>query len=115
MLYQNITKERKLNKYSVLVWLTPPTQQQQKNDPYLSNIPNFVYMQRKGFYIRKSDKDGNLLLNIHRDDFTAFMASLNDNNGWLKFRIFEREQVDKNGFTHNMEAIVSYKSSETEN
>jgi hypothetical protein len=63
-------------------------------------------MQRKGFYIRKSDKDGNLLLNIHRDDFTAFMDSLNDNNGWLKFRIFEREQVDKNGFTHNMEAIA---------
>ena len=66
-------------------------------------LSNFVQM-RKGFYIRQS-KDKSLILNINRTDFVAFLQSLTDNEDWVKFRIFERDNVDERGFTHNMEAL----------
>jgi hypothetical protein len=59
---------------------------------------------RKGFYIRQS-KDKSLILNINRTDFVAFLQSLSDNEDWVKFRIYERDNVDERGFTHNMEAL----------
>ena len=69
-------------------------------------------LKRKGFYI-KPDKIGKgLILNIFLPDFIQF---LNDNKGadqWVNLRIYERNQVDPKGFTHNIEAI---KQKETAN
>lgn len=58
---------------------------------------------KKGFYIRAKDKD--IVLNINVEDFKAFMDSLSNTNGWLRFKIYERSEPDEKGFTHNMEAI----------
>jgi len=61
---------------------------------------------KKGFYIRKA-KDGSFVLNVHKDDFKAFLDTVPDNDGWIRFRIYERDKVDEKGFTHNMEVIMN--------
>ena len=63
-------------------------------------------MNKKGFYIKKERK-GELILNIYADDFKAYLDELSKVNGWLRFRIYERERAANNGLTHNMELIVS--------
>ena len=66
---------------------------------------------KKGFYIRKA-KDGSFVLNVHKVDFKAFIDSINDNDGWIRFRIYERNYVDEKGFTHNMEVILNLNKQE---
>jgi hypothetical protein len=66
---------------------------------------------KKGFYIRKS-KDGSFVLNVNRDDFKAFLDTLQTNEGWVRFRIYERNEVDEKGFTHNMEVILNLNKQE---
>lgn len=61
-------------------------------------------MKRKGFYIKES-KDGSLMLNIYKQDFIAFVDSLEAQEGWVKMRIYKRMQVDEKGHTHNMECV----------
>ena len=61
-------------------------------------------MKRKGFYFKES-KDGSLLMNINRQDFIAFISELEAQEGWVKFRIYRRSQVDEKGHTHNMECV----------
>ena len=68
-------------------------------------------MNKKGFYIKKERK-GEIILNIYADDFKAYLDELSKVNGWLRFRIYEREKAANNGLTHNMEHIVN---SNTEN
>jgi hypothetical protein len=68
-------------------------------------------MNKKGFYIKKERK-GELILNIYADDFKAYLDELSKVNGWLRFRIYEREKAALNGLTHNMEVIPG---SNTEN
>ncbi len=65
-------------------------------------------MQKKGFYLRKNEKDGSIILNINTNDFKSFLDSLPQREGWVKLRIFEREKQDEKGFTHNMEVIHQY-------
>lgn len=62
-------------------------------------------MQRKGFYLRKSDRDSSILLNINTIDFKAFLDSIPQKDGWVKLRIFEKDKKDEKGFTHNIEVI----------
>jgi hypothetical protein len=61
-------------------------------------------MDKKGFYISKQRKS-ELVLNIYFDDFQAYLEQCTKLNGWLKFRIYEREKAASNGLTHNMELI----------
>jgi hypothetical protein len=61
-------------------------------------------MTKKGFYISKQRK-GEIVLNIFAEDFKAYLDQVNQVNGWVKFRIYEREKPASNGLTHNMELI----------
>jgi len=61
-------------------------------------------MNKKGFYISKQRKS-ELILNVFADDFCEYLAQCNKVNGWVKFRIYEREKAASNGLTHNMELI----------
>lgn len=61
-------------------------------------------MTKKGFYIKKERK-GEICLNIYAADFIAYLEQLDKVNGWLRFRIYEREKPANNGLTHNMELI----------
>ena len=61
-------------------------------------------MNKKGFYIKKERK-GEICLNIYAPDFIAYIEQLDKVNGWVKFRIYEREKAASNGLTHNMELI----------
>jgi hypothetical protein len=64
-------------------------------------------MNKKGFYISKQRK-GEIVLNIFAADFKAYLDQVNQVNGWVKFRIYEREKPASNGLTHNME-LIQYK------
>jgi hypothetical protein len=64
-------------------------------------------MEKKGFYISKQRK-GELVLNIYAEDFLAYLVQCTKVNGWVKFRIYEREKAASNGLTHNME-LIQYK------
>lgn len=64
-------------------------------------------MNKKGFYISKQRK-GELVLNIYAPDFIEYLNTINKVNGWVKFRIYEREKPASNGLTHNME-LIEYK------
>ena len=65
-------------------------------------------MNKKGFYIKKERK-GEIVLNIFVDDFKSYLEQLQTVNGWLRFRIYERERAATNGLTHNMEHIQNNK------
>ena len=68
---------------------------------------NFVYsykMEKRGYYIKKSKIDNSLFLFIELNDFIQYLKENKGNNEWLKFRIFERENIS-NQFSHNMELI----------
>ncbi len=45
------------------------------------------------------------MLNLFVEDFKAYLDTLQTNEGWVKLRIFERQEVDAKGFTHDMQAI----------
>ena len=64
-------------------------------------------MEKKGFYISKQRK-GELVLNIFAADFVQYIQQSSKVNGWVKFRIYEREKAASNGLTHNME-LIQYK------
>jgi hypothetical protein len=69
-------------------------------------------MNKKGFYISKQRK-GELVLNIFADDFKQYLDECSKVNGWVKFRIYEREKAASNGLTHNMELIEFKDKTET--
>ena len=61
-------------------------------------------MTKKGFYIKKERKN-ELILNIYAEDFKQYLDQLRKVNGWVRFRIYEREKAALNGLTHNMQLI----------
>lgn len=67
---------------------------------------------KKGYYLRKHTKN-DIILNIYKQDFIQYLETLQDQTGWIKFRIFERLEPASNGLTHEME-VVNYKSVDTE-
>lgn len=52
------------------------------------------------------------MLNVFVEDFKAYLDTLQSDDGWIKLRIFERQEVDSKGFTHDMHAIVLNKQNE---
>jgi hypothetical protein len=70
-------------------------------------------MNKKGFYISKQRK-GELVLNVFADDFKQYLDECSKVNGWVKFRIYEREKAASNGLTHNMELIIFKEDTKTD-
>ncbi len=70
-------------------------------------------MNKKGFYISKQRK-GELVLNVFTDDFKQYLDECSKVNGWVKFRIYEREKPASNGLTHNMELIIFKEDTKTD-
>lgn len=66
---------------------------------------NIVLLKKKGFYIKKGQKDNSLYLNIFKADFIQYIQERPDLDGWVKLRIFERETIDEKGHTHNIEQV----------
>ena len=63
-----------------------------------------LLMGKKGFYIKKGKKDQSIYLHIHKVDFIQYLNDISRDE-WVKFRIYERDNPDNRGFSHNMEAI----------
>jgi len=61
---------------------------------------------KKGFYIKKGKRDQSIYLHIHKADFIQYLHDISGDE-WVKFRIYERDQPDTRGFTHNMETILN--------
>jgi hypothetical protein len=61
---------------------------------------------KKGFYIKKGKRDQSIYLHIHKVDFIQYLHDISGDE-WVKFRIYERDQPDSRGFTHNMETILN--------
>jgi hypothetical protein len=60
---------------------------------------------KRGYYIKKSNKDSSIFLYIELNDFIKYVKeNMNDSNNWVKFRIFEREKETEK-FSHNMEIV----------
>lgn len=70
-----------------------------------------LLMAKKGFYIKKGKKDQSIYLHIHKADFVDYLNAL-PGDQWVKFRIYERDNPDNRGFTHNMEAIQNIQFTE---
>ena len=56
----------------------------------------------RGYYIKKDNKDG-LTLNVKKEQFIEYLQGLSGD--WLRFKIYERDQVASNGLNYNMELI----------
>jgi hypothetical protein len=56
----------------------------------------------KGYYIKKDQRDG-LTLNIKKEQFIQYLQGITGE--WIRFKIYERDQVASNGLTYNMELI----------
>jgi len=76
-----------------------------ESDRYKNISLNIVRLKKKGFYIKKGQKDGSIYLNIFKSDFVQYIQERPDQDGWVKLRIYERETVDEKGHTHNMEQV----------
>ncbi len=63
----------------------------------------------KGYYIKKDNKDG-LTLNLKRDQFIQYLQGIQSD--WIRFKIYERDNVASNGLTYNME-LIERKTEET--
>jgi len=61
-------------------------------------------MRRKGFYIKKG-KEGSVYIHLYVADFQQYIKDLEGQDGWVTFRLFERNKPDEKGHTHNLEAI----------
>jgi hypothetical protein len=66
-------------------------------------------MKRKGFYIKKG-KEGSIYLHLYVIDFQQYIKDLEGQDGWVTFRLFERNKPDEKGHTHNLEAIKQNKT-----
>jgi hypothetical protein len=76
-----------------------------ESDHYKNISLNIVILKKKGFYIKKGQKDGSIYLNIYKADFIQYIQDRPDQDGWVKLRIYERETVDAKGHTHNLEQV----------
>lgn len=59
---------------------------------------------KKGYYIR-ANKDKSLCLFMNKRDFIQYLESIDDSEGWVRFRIYERNEIDPRGYSHNMELL----------
>jgi hypothetical protein len=59
---------------------------------------------KKGYYLKK-DKKNDIILNIFVSDFVAYLQSLQDQDGWVNLKIYERSEPAGNGLTHEIKQI----------
>jgi hypothetical protein len=60
---------------------------------------------KKGYYLKKDKKD-NIILNIFVADFVGYLQSLQDQDGWINLKIYERSQPAGNGLTHEIKQLT---------
>ncbi len=60
---------------------------------------------KKGYYLKK-DKKNNIILNIFVADFLVYLQSLEDQNGWINLKIYERTEPASNGLTIEMKQLT---------
>lgn len=60
---------------------------------------------KRGYYLKKDKKD-NIILNIFVDDFVTYLQSLDNMDGWVNLKIYERNEPASNGLTIEMEYIT---------
>jgi hypothetical protein len=60
---------------------------------------------KKGYYLKKDKKD-NIILNIFVADFVVYLQSLQDQDGWINLKIYERSQPAENGLTLELDNIT---------
>jgi hypothetical protein len=60
---------------------------------------------KKGYYLKK-DKKNDIILNIFVADFVAYLQSLQDQDGWINLKIYERDKVASNGLTLELNYIT---------
>jgi hypothetical protein len=68
---------------------------------------------KKGYYLKK-DKKNDIILNIFVADFVVYLQSLQDQDGWINLRIYERDKVASNGLTHEIDYITKTISRENQ-
>jgi hypothetical protein len=59
---------------------------------------------KKGYYLKK-DKKNDIILNIFVADFVAYLQSLDNLDGWVNLKIYERDKVASNGLTLEMKQL----------
>jgi hypothetical protein len=59
---------------------------------------------KRGYYLKKDKKD-DIILNIFVSDFVSYLQSLQDQDGWVNLKIYQRSEPASNGLTHEMEYI----------
>jgi hypothetical protein len=60
---------------------------------------------KKGYYLKK-DKKNDIILNIFVSDFVIYLQSLDNLDGWVNLRIYERDKVASNGLTHELKQLT---------
>lgn len=60
---------------------------------------------KKGYYLKKDKKD-NIILNIFVADFIPYLQSLEDQNGWINLKIYERIEPASNGLTLELKQLT---------
>lgn len=60
---------------------------------------------KKGYYLKKDKKD-NIILNIFVDDFINYLQSLDNLDGWVNLKIYERNEPAANGLTLEIKQLV---------
>ena len=60
---------------------------------------------KKGYYLKK-DKKNDIILNIFVADFVAYLQSLEQLDGWVNLKIYERSEPASNGLTHEIKQLT---------
>jgi hypothetical protein len=60
---------------------------------------------KKGYYLKKDKKD-NIILNIFVADFVSYLQSLDNLDGWVNLKIYERDKAASNGLTHEIKQLT---------
>jgi hypothetical protein len=60
---------------------------------------------KKGYYLKK-DKKNDIILNIFVADFVAYLQSLDNLDGWVNLKIYERSEPASNGLTHELKQLT---------
>jgi HKD family nuclease len=66
-------------------------------------------MKRKGFYIRKGKELNSIYLNVYTPDFIEYLSNLDNLDGWVKLKIYEKN-TDEKGYQYNMEQVSQKKA-----
>jgi hypothetical protein len=60
---------------------------------------------KKGYYLKK-DKKNDIILNIFVADFVSYLQGLDNLEGWVNLKIYERSEPASNGLTHEFKQLT---------